>query len=115
GDEVVPDEGVVALLVAGGQAHVLVEQEGAARREGQPFLTVATDQLGVGGDRGGSSGQAQHRAGVPGVAHGPLEEVGDDLRAGVCIGDDVDLHVACPFGGARRVRASSSLVTAGGR
>src|SRR5699024_5729774 len=95
--EVLADEAVVALLVAGRQADVLVEQEGAAAGEGEPVPAVAADELLVGGHRRGSRRQAEHGAGVPGRLQRAGEDVRDDLRARLGVRHDVDLHTVLPF------------------
>src|SRR4051794_39782382 len=92
-----PDHRAVALRVVRGQAHVLVEKEGAHAREGQPLLTVSADQLLVGQHRRGSRGQAQGRP----VSRRPTgdgrgDDVGDHPPAVGGAGEDDDLHVSGP-------------------
>jgi hypothetical protein len=49
--QLAPDHRAVALRVAVGQAHVLVEQDDTHAREGQPVVPVPADQLLVGQHR----------------------------------------------------------------
>ena len=54
-------EAVVGVEILPLHREVLVQVEGGHTLEGEPFLTVHTDQLAIDPDRRGAGGQTQHR------------------------------------------------------
>jgi hypothetical protein len=60
--EVLLHKAVIGVEVLPRHRVVLVQVEGGHAPEGEPFLAVHPDQLAIDADRGGSGGQAEHRA-----------------------------------------------------
>ena len=66
GEELAEHEGVVGLGVLLGEADVLVHVEGDDMLEGELALLDEADEVLVGGDRGGASGEAEDEGFVRG-------------------------------------------------
>ena len=88
--ELAADDLAVGLVVANGQANVLIQGKAADFAEVQAVFVVAAGQFIVDGQRGGTRGQADHGVGLG--ANQGLDGVGGQGANFLAAGEDDDLH-----------------------